>query len=119
MAAMDTIGVGFIGAGDISILHAKAVRKLPGAKLVGLWNRSQDRARQRATEFGCQNYATPEALVLQRRPLRLLALGLDLRAVPSSRLAISVGGFWELSSVGGFWELSSGDRPSCLVVDPA
>jgi predicted dehydrogenase len=59
----DTIGVGFIGAGDISILHAAAVKKCPGAKLVGLWNRNQDRARERATQFGCKNYASPEALV--------------------------------------------------------
>lgn len=59
----DTVGVGFIGAGDISILHARAVAKAHGAKLVGLWNRNQDRARQRATEFGCRNYETPEALV--------------------------------------------------------
>ena len=58
-----TIGVGFIGAGDIAVLHAAAVKKCPGAKLVGLWNRNQDRATQRATEFGCQNYASPEALV--------------------------------------------------------
>src|SRR5688572_29662067 len=59
----DTIGVGFIGAGDISILHAAAVKKVPGAKLVGLWNRNQDRANQRATEFGCKNYRTPAELV--------------------------------------------------------
>src|SRR5262245_49973864 len=59
----DTIGVVLIGAGDISILHAAAVKKWPGAKLVGLWNRNQDRAKQRAGEFGCKNYATPEALV--------------------------------------------------------
>jgi predicted dehydrogenase len=59
----DTIGVGFIGAGDISILHAAAVKKCPGAKLVGLWNRNQDRAKERAAQFGCKNYATPEALV--------------------------------------------------------
>ncbi|VTS02369.1 Gfo/Idh/MocA family protein [Tuwongella immobilis] len=59
----DTIGVGFIGAGDISILHARAVVKCPGANLVGLWNRSQERAVQRADEFGCKNYPTPEALV--------------------------------------------------------
>ena len=63
MATTDTIGVGFLGAGDISILHARAVAKCPGAKLVGLWNRGQDRARQRAAEFGCKNYATPEELV--------------------------------------------------------
>src|SRR5262245_56149080 len=59
----DTIGVGFIGAGDISILHAAAVKKAPGAKLLGLWNRNQDRAKQRAGEFGCKNYATPAELV--------------------------------------------------------
>jgi predicted dehydrogenase len=59
----DTIGVGFIGAGDISILHAAAVKKCPGAKLVGLWNRNQERANERAAQFGCKNYASPEALV--------------------------------------------------------
>lgn len=59
----DTIGVGFIGAGDISILHAAAIKKCPGAKLVGLWNRNQDRANERAKQFGCKNYASPEALV--------------------------------------------------------
>src|SRR3954463_11759044 len=63
MAVIESIGVGFIGAGDISILHAKAVARCPGAKLVGLWNRSQDRATQRAAEFGCKNYPTPEELV--------------------------------------------------------
>jgi predicted dehydrogenase len=59
----DTIGVGFIGAGDISILHAAAVKKCPGAKLVGIWNRDQTRAKARAADFGCTNYASPEALV--------------------------------------------------------
>jgi predicted dehydrogenase len=58
-----TLGVGFIGAGDISILHARAVAKAHGARLVGLWNRSRDRAEQRAAEFGCRNYPTPEELV--------------------------------------------------------
>lgn len=59
----DTIGVGLIGAGDISVLHAAAIKKCPGAKLVGLWNRNQGRATQRAQEFGCRNYASPEELV--------------------------------------------------------
>lgn len=58
-----TIGVGFIGAGDISILHARAIAKTHGAKLIGLWNRNQDRANQRAVEFGCKNYSSPAALV--------------------------------------------------------
>jgi predicted dehydrogenase len=59
----DTIGVGFLGTGDISVLHAAAVKKVPGAKLNGVWNRSQDRAEQRAKEFGCKNYRTPAELV--------------------------------------------------------
>ena len=59
----DSIGIGFIGAGDISILHHKAICKCPGSHLVGLWNRSQERARQRCQEFGCRNYATPDLLV--------------------------------------------------------
>ncbi len=59
----DTLGVGFIGAGDIAILHAKAVERTPGAKLVGLWNRSQERAKERARDFGCKNYPTVDALV--------------------------------------------------------
>src|SRR5262245_53213756 len=63
MITRDTIGVGFVGAGDISMLHAAAVKKCPGAKLVGLWNRSQERAKLRASEFGCKNYSTPEELV--------------------------------------------------------
>lgn len=58
-----TINVGFIGAGDIAILHSRAIAKTHGAKLLGLWNRSQDRAAQRSKEFGCKNYPTPEALV--------------------------------------------------------
>jgi predicted dehydrogenase len=59
----ETIGVGFIGAGDIAVLHAAAVKKCPGARLVGLWNRNQDRAKQRSSEFGCRSFATPEELV--------------------------------------------------------
>ena len=57
------IGIGFIGAGDVSILHAEAARRCPGSRLVGLWNRTPARAEQRAEEFGCRCYGTPEDLV--------------------------------------------------------
>ena len=63
LATKDTIGIGFIGAGDIAILHARAVKRVAGARLVGLWNRSQERATQRAAECDCKSYPTPEALV--------------------------------------------------------
>jgi predicted dehydrogenase len=62
MANKEQIGVGFIGAGDIAILHDKAVKKVPGCKVVGLWNRSQDRAEARAKDFDCRNFKSPEEL---------------------------------------------------------
>lgn len=62
MITKDTLGVGFIGTGDISILHAAAVRKCPGAKLVGVWNRTPDTAKKRAAEFGVKAYDSPAAL---------------------------------------------------------
>jgi predicted dehydrogenase len=57
-----TINVGFLGTGDISILHAEAVKRCPGAALAGVWNRSAERGRERAAQFGCKHYDTPAAL---------------------------------------------------------
>lgn len=57
------VGIGFIGAGEISILHAAAVKEIPNAELVGLWNRTEARAIERAKLYGCKQYKTPEDLV--------------------------------------------------------
>jgi predicted dehydrogenase len=57
------LGIGFLGTGDVSILHARAVAACPDARLVGVWNRSPERGRQRAAEYGCRWYDTPEQLV--------------------------------------------------------
>ncbi len=55
--------VGFIGAGDISLLHAEGVHECPSAELVGLWNRTAKRGEEKAALFGCRTYATAEELV--------------------------------------------------------
>lgn len=60
---MNTIGIGFIGAGDIANLHAEAVNNLPGAELIGLWNRSHDKAKTKASTFDCKSYESVEALL--------------------------------------------------------
>ncbi len=60
---MTKIGVGFIGAGDIADLHAEAVNGLPGAELVGLWNRTPEKGRAKAEKFGCQTYSSVEELL--------------------------------------------------------
>ena len=57
------IGVGFIGAGEISILHGRAVKEIGNARLVGLWNRTRKTGEQRAEEEGCKFFETPEDLV--------------------------------------------------------
>ena len=55
--------VGFIGAGDISLLHAEGVKETHGAELVGIWNRTRSRADEKAALFGCQVFDSPEALM--------------------------------------------------------
>ncbi len=67
MGAVKEIGIGFLGAGDVSVLHAQAVGRCSGARLVGLWNRTPQRGAERATEFGCHFFETPEALVSDPR----------------------------------------------------
>jgi predicted dehydrogenase len=57
------VGIGFIGTGEISILHAAAVKEIPNASLVGVWNRTTERAIERAKLYGCKRYETPEELV--------------------------------------------------------
>ena len=60
---MNTTRIGFIGAGDISDLHAAAVAACPGAELVGIWNFHEEQGHQRAAAFGCRFYDSAEALV--------------------------------------------------------
>ena len=60
---MKTIRIGFIGAGDISILHAQAIQQCPGAELVGLWNITADLAAEKSGQFGCKIYPSAESLV--------------------------------------------------------
>ncbi len=60
---MERIRIGFIGAGDISLLHGEALAALPSAHLSGLWNITDDLAEEKCRLFGCRKYASAEALV--------------------------------------------------------
>ena len=57
---MKSIGVGFIGAGDIANLHAEAINEMEGAQLIGLWNRTREKAVEKAQKFGCKVFETVE-----------------------------------------------------------
>lgn len=58
------VGIAFIGAGEVSLLHHKAVKSIAGARLVGLWNRTAKLATERAEAYACKRYDTPEQLVV-------------------------------------------------------
>jgi predicted dehydrogenase len=59
----ERLGVGFLGAGDVSILHGNAVSSNPEARLVGIWNRTRARGLERSRQFDCRLFETPEQLV--------------------------------------------------------
>ncbi|WP_019668619.1 Gfo/Idh/MocA family protein [Eudoraea adriatica] len=61
---MNTIKIGFIGAGDIADLHAEAINGLEGAELVGLWNRTIEKGQRKAKQYGCSVYANVDEMLL-------------------------------------------------------
>jgi predicted dehydrogenase len=67
LAGQEKVRIGFIGAGDISNLHAAGVRACDRAELVGLWNRDNcpivPDVQSKADEYGCRRYGTAEELV--------------------------------------------------------
>jgi predicted dehydrogenase len=60
---MDTVRLGLIGAGIVSELHVQGISSCPGAELAGLWNRTPQRARERAAAYGCRQYSSAEELL--------------------------------------------------------
>ena len=60
---MNTIGIAFIGAGDIANLHAEAINGMEGAELVGLWNRTPEKREAKAKQYGCSSYASVDELL--------------------------------------------------------
>ena len=57
------VGIGFIGAGEVSQLHAKAIHAIPEAQLVGLWSIEPEQAAARSAEYACRRFASAEELV--------------------------------------------------------
>ena len=60
---MKTIRVGLLGAGDVANLHAEAINGLEGSELVGLWNRTPEKGKVKAAQYGCKTYATADDLL--------------------------------------------------------
>ena len=56
-------GFAILGTGLISKFHARAVRDLPGAKLVAVCSRERSRAEAFAAEFGCAAFDSLDAML--------------------------------------------------------
>ncbi len=63
MFSSKTLGVGFLGAGDVADQHARAVLACKGAELKGLWNRTASRGAAKAAQFKCRSYNSHEELL--------------------------------------------------------
>ncbi|HEX4380684.1 MAG TPA: Gfo/Idh/MocA family oxidoreductase, partial [Candidatus Acidoferrum sp.] len=56
------IRVAVVGAGEFGRNHARVYRELPGAELVGIYDKNQERAAQIAAEFQTKAFASLEDL---------------------------------------------------------
>jgi UDP-N-acetyl-2-amino-2-deoxyglucuronate dehydrogenase len=63
MVAGVDVGIGIIGSGAISEVHARAIQAIGGARVVGFFSRSRDAAQARAGQFGAVAYTRVEDLV--------------------------------------------------------
>lgn len=58
-----TVGFGIIGTGMISHFHAKAIQAIPGARVVGCFNQSAEKANAFASEYSCTAYSSLEEML--------------------------------------------------------
>jgi len=56
-------GFGIIGCGMISHYHAQAIADLRGAKLVGCFNHTSEKARDFAHQYGCRHFETLDEML--------------------------------------------------------
>jgi predicted dehydrogenase len=57
------IGIALLGAGYAAHIQLACWREIPGAAVIGVWNRNAERARALATEFGVPNFDELDSLL--------------------------------------------------------
>jgi UDP-N-acetyl-2-amino-2-deoxyglucuronate dehydrogenase len=60
-----TIGFGIVGCGMIAKFHARALREVPGTRLVGCYSRRFEVAQEFAGEFDCRAFESLDELLAQ------------------------------------------------------
>ncbi len=54
--------IGFLGAGEVSLLHCKAIQNNHTARLAGFWSIDAQQAARRVEDFHCRAYSSAEEL---------------------------------------------------------
>ncbi|MBI2596515.1 Gfo/Idh/MocA family oxidoreductase [Candidatus Daviesbacteria bacterium] len=85
------IGVGFIGAGDVSLNHTPGIKACEGANLVGLYDISPERAAARSRKYHCKRYDSAEELVNDPRIDAVEVLTPLEFHLPNVKLALEAG----------------------------
>lgn len=57
------IGIALLGAGYAGRIQIDGWRRIPGVRVVGIWNRSAERAGQLAAEYGVEHFLDLDALI--------------------------------------------------------
>lgn len=73
---METVRVGLVGSGFISMLHAEALRRVPGAALVGVASPTPGNAARFAEAHGVAHAYTDYRALYDRQDVDLVVLGL-------------------------------------------
>lgn len=74
--AEKTLGVGLTGTGWVGDVHARALNRVPGAKLVGIVSRTKERGREFADRHGIENVYTDHRQLLDNPELDVICVGL-------------------------------------------
>ncbi len=61
--SVDSVNVGVVGVGSLGFHHARLLRELPGARLVGIYDLDAERARDVASELKVRAYSALEPLL--------------------------------------------------------
>lgn len=85
------IGIGLIGAGDISLYHSQGIRECKETKLVGFYDVLPERAQQRAKEFGGMVFKSSDELVVNPEVNAVLVLTPLEAHFPNVKLALEAG----------------------------
>ena len=51
------VGIGIVGAGNIAALHARVIKDLPQAELIGIYDVKKSAAEAMAATYGCQAFS--------------------------------------------------------------